>query len=111
MSDFWKLLEEAYDLIREYGREGDDEALALANRIFDVLEEHEKPVKWEDGISYDGKRWWDTQIDDRIVHIEAWDREETRFYWRVSSMFEVEGHKPTLEEAKEIAVDAAKRVR
>ncbi len=65
-------------------------------------------VEWDEGENYEGKHWWDTMIGDRAVHVEAWDKGGTRFYWRVFSTLDEEGHQPTLDEAKSAAVKVAR---
>jgi hypothetical protein len=68
-------------------------------------------VEWDEGENYEGKHWWDTTIGDRAVHVEAWDKGGTRFYWRVFSTLDEEGHQPTLAEAKSASIAAAKGIR
>ena len=88
---------------------------ALKNRIGAALSESSDSatdvVEWDEGENYEGKHWWDTMIGDRAVHVEAWDKGGTRFYWRVFSTLDEEGHQPTLDKAKSAAIAAAKGMR
>lgn len=93
-----------YSGVREVG--------SLEDRIDAALAEQQDSAKdvveWEEGENYEGKHWWDTTIGDRAVHVEAWDKEGTRFYWRVFSTLDEEGHQPTLDKAKSAAIAAAR---
>jgi hypothetical protein len=68
-------------------------------------------VAWDEGENYEGKHWWDTMIGDRAVHVEALDKGGTRFYWRVFSTLDEEGHQLTLDKAKSAAIAAARGMR
>ena len=120
-ADPWALLREAEDLLAENvcgclkpACLGFRNRLAVA-RIEAALAERQDSAKddmeWEVGENYEGKHWWDTTIGDRAVHVEAWDKGGTRFYWRVFSTLDEEGHQPTLADAKSAAIEAARGMR
>ena len=113
-NDPWALLREARNLVGfcPTTQEGIDSVCKVRDRIDAALAERQDSAKddmeWEEGENYEGKHWWDTTIGDRAVHVEAWDKGGTRFYWRVFSTLDEEGHQPTLADAKAAAIAAAR---
>jgi hypothetical protein len=95
-----------------------DEARAEVERLQAALAGRaegstEDVVEWESGDNYEwtGRRWCATTIGDRVINIHALNKAATRFYWRVFSTLDEEGHQPTLAEAKSAAIAAARGVR
>jgi hypothetical protein len=113
-NDPWELLREARAALVDSGY---DASIPVFARIDAALAEWQDSTKdvveWESGDNYncEGKTWCSTRIGDRVIEIHAWDKAETRFYWRVFSTLDEEGHQPTLEEAKKAALAAARSLK
>jgi hypothetical protein len=113
--DPWALLREARQALSQGCWNGS--CCVVRARIDAALAAHrdegstEDVVAWDEGENYEGKHWWDTMIGDRAVHVEALDKGGTRFYWRVFSTLDEEGHQLTLDKAKSAAIATARGMR